>query len=122
MTRAAHLMEVRESTPKPYVFYAVLAGILVLGALLRLLYLEQYPLAVNQDELSNIYDGYAIAETGADRWGQKYPLILRGFGSMDYRPPLYAWLSAIPIKLFGASVYSGRLVSAVLGIASLVLL
>lgn len=79
-------------------------------------------MGVNQDELSNIYDGYSIAETGADRWGQKFPVILRGFGNWDYRPPMYAWLSALTIHVFGFSVASGRLVSAILGCASLVLI
>ena len=78
-------------------------------------------MGVNQDELSNIYDGYAIAQTGADRWGLHFPTILRGFGRLDYRPPMYAWLSAATIQLLGFSVSSGRLVSAVLGCASLVL-
>lgn len=99
-----------------------IALLLLIGFGLRLLYLEQYPLAVNQDELSNIYDGYSILETGADRWGQHFPVILKGFGNLDYRPPLYAWLSAATIQVFGFSVASGRLVSALLGCASLVLL
>src|SRR5262249_6344611 len=89
---------------------------------LRLFRLEEYPLPVNQDELSNIYDGYSISETGADRWGLKYPIILRGFGEYDYRPPLYAWIEAGTIKIFGFSIFSGRLPSAVLGCISLVIL
>ncbi|MBW3127747.1 glycosyltransferase family 39 protein [Hymenobacter profundi] len=96
--------------------------ILLVGFLLRFLQLENYPLSAHHDELSNIYDGYSIAETGADRWGQKYPLILRGFGTLDYRPPMYAWLSAITISLFGFSVASGRLVSVILGCFSLIIL
>jgi 4-amino-4-deoxy-L-arabinose transferase-like glycosyltransferase len=104
------------------IFYGGLLLLLLIGFGLRLFQLEQYPLGVNQDELSNIYDGYSIAETGADRWGQKFPVILRGFGSLDYRPPMYAWLSAITIQVFGFSVASGRLVSALLGCLSLVLI
>jgi 4-amino-4-deoxy-L-arabinose transferase-like glycosyltransferase len=104
------------------ILYAGLALLLAIGFGLRLFRLEQYPLGVNQDELSNIYDGYSIAQTGADRWGQHFPVILRGFGSLDYRPPLYAWLSAGTIQVFGFSVASGRLVSALLGCLSLVLI
>lgn len=88
---------------------------------LRLFQLEQYPVEINHDELSNVYDGYCIAETGADRWGEKYPLILRGFGNSDYRPPMYAWLCAGSIKLFGYSTFAGRLPSAILGCISLLL-
>ncbi|MBL7931230.1 MAG: glycosyltransferase family 39 protein, partial [Bacteroidia bacterium] len=89
---------------------------------LRLYNLEDYPLAINQDELSNIYDGYSIAETGADRWGSRYPTILRAFGDADYRPPMYAWISALSVKLFGFSVISGRLPAAIIGCLSLILL
>jgi 4-amino-4-deoxy-L-arabinose transferase-like glycosyltransferase len=104
------------------ILYSSIVVLLLIGFGLRLFHLEQYPLGVNQDELSNIYDGYSIAETGADRWGQHFPVILRGFGSLDYRPPLYAWLSAGTIQVFGFSVASGRLVSALLGCLSLPLI
>jgi len=101
------------------VFVAIL---LLVGFWLRLYALDQYPLGVHQDELSNIYDGYSISETGADRFGDKYPLQVRGFGERDYRPSLYAWLAAVPIRLSGFSVTAGRLPSAIFGFASLVLL
>ena len=107
---------------KELVFWLAISAILIFGFIIRLVNLNHYPISVNQDELSNIYDGYAIAETGADRWGEKYPMILKGFGVADYRPPMYAWLSAVTIELFGFSVSSGRLVSAILGCLSLLLL
>ena len=44
-------------------------GLLAVGAFLRFYQLDQYPLGVHQDELSNIYDGYSLAQTGADRFG-----------------------------------------------------
>jgi 4-amino-4-deoxy-L-arabinose transferase-like glycosyltransferase len=106
---------------QPFLYLAIFL-LLLIGFSLRLFHLEHFPMGVNQDELSNIYDGYSIAETGADRWGQKFPVILRGFGNWDYRPPMYAWLSALTIKAFGFSVASGRLVSAILGCGSLVLI
>lgn len=96
--------------------------LLVVGAWLRFVSLDQYPLGVHQDELSNIYDGYSIAETGADRFGSRHPAVLRAFGEDDYRPALYAWLAAATIKVFGFSVTAGRVPAAILGTASLVLL
>jgi 4-amino-4-deoxy-L-arabinose transferase-like glycosyltransferase len=89
---------------------------------LRVYHLDRYPLPIQQDELSNVYDGYAIAETGADRWGNKHPVILRAFGDSDYRPPLYAYLDAASIKVLGFSVIAGRLPAALLGFISLILL
>lgn len=92
------------------------------AVLLRVYAPEQYPLAVNQDELSNIYDGYCLSRNGTDRWGHTWPLLMKGFGGQDYRPPLMAWLIAAPSALAGFTVGGGRLVSATLGIASLLLL
>lgn len=96
--------------------------LLVVGAWLRFAKLDQYPLGVHQDELSNIYDGYSIAETGADRFGSRYPAAVRAFGENDYRPAMYPWLAAASIKAFGFSVTAGRIPAAILGTASLVLL
>ena len=116
----------RESSMRdsPHMRYRTLLPLLLLvvGAWLRFVSLDQYPLGVHQNELSNIYDGYSIAETGADRFGSYHPAVLRAFGDDDYRPAMYAWLAAVPIKLFGFSVKAGRLPAAILGTASLVFL
>ena len=63
-----------------------LAGLVLLAAVLRLMALERAPLPIYQDELSNIYDATCLAETGADRWGTRHPVLLRAFGDLDYRP------------------------------------
>lgn len=107
---------------RKYLFGFALLLILILSIVLRFYKLETYPGLINQDELSNIYDGYTIAETGADRWGLQYPIILRGFGEFDFRPPLNAWLCAASIKILGYSVFAGRLPSAILGFLSLIIL
>ncbi len=95
------------------VFIATILGFYKLGEL---------PLPVNQDELSNIYDAYALSETGADRFGHKYPIVLEAFGKSDYRPSLYAWLTVIPIKIFGLSIESGRSISVICFVLSLIFL
>jgi len=107
-----------QSISESLVLILILSGALFL----RIYRLENYPSQVHVDELSNIYDGYSISETGADRWGMKNPVILRGFGDSDYRPPLYAWLSAVSIRCLGYSIVAGRLPSVVFGVLSLILL
>ena len=97
-------------------------ALIVCGSFLRLYQLDQYPLGVHQDELSNIYDGWSIATTGADRYGDMYPGVVRAFGERDYRPALVAWLTAIPQKFTGFSIAYGRLPGAILGILSLFLI
>lgn len=96
--------------------------LLVVGAALRFAQLDQYPLGVHQDELSEIYDGYSIAETGADRFGSFHPAAVRAFGDNDYRPAMYAWLAAGSIKIFGFSIKAGRIPAAVAGTVSLMVL
>jgi 4-amino-4-deoxy-L-arabinose transferase-like glycosyltransferase len=97
----------------------LLLTLLLAGAFLRLYQLDRYPLGVHQDELSNIYDGWSIATTGADRFGDSYPGVVRAFGERDYRPALYPWLAAVTQKATGFSIVAGRLPAAILGIASL---
>jgi 4-amino-4-deoxy-L-arabinose transferase-like glycosyltransferase len=107
---------------RKYSFTISIIAILAISFFLRAYKLEKYPLPVNQDELSNVYDGYSIAETGADRWGVKHPVLLTAFGAGDDRPPLYGWICALSVKLFGFSVFSARFPSAVLGLLSLLFL
>lgn len=102
--------------------FAALFALLAVGAWLRLYHLDQYPLGVHHDELSNMYDGWSIAETGADRFGAHYPIVERNYGENDYRPAMFSWLDALTIKLSGFSINAGRLPAAILGIASLILI
>lgn len=102
--------------------YTYLLLLLAAAAFLRLYGLEQYPLTVNQDELSNAYDGYCLSRNGCDRWGERLPIAMKGFGGEDYRAPMMAYLSAVPSFFRGFTVGGARMVSALLGIASLGLL
>ncbi|MGV3586669.1 MAG: ArnT family glycosyltransferase [Adhaeribacter sp.] len=115
-------MKLSALTQKGYIFYIAVVATLMLCLFLRTYQLEEYPAESHVDELSNFYDGYSILETGADRWGLKYPTILRGFGDHDNRPPMYAWLCALSIKVFGYSTFAGRMPSAILGFFSVVLI
>ncbi len=96
--------------------------LLLAAAFLRLYKPLQYPLAINQDELSNIYDGRSIAETGKDRWDTPNPFIVRGLGDGDNRPALQAWIFAGVYKLTGFSVAAARLTNALLSLVALWLL
>ncbi|MES2796620.1 MAG: glycosyltransferase family 39 protein [Bacteroidota bacterium] len=118
-------MNHRLKTPMPPKRNIINIGVLIIiliGTFLRFYKLEEAPLPANQDELSNIYDGYSIAETGADRWGNNYPFLLRGFGDADNRPPLYSWMCAISIQIFGFSITAGRAPAGIIGVLSLLFL
>ncbi|NOS99870.1 MAG: hypothetical protein HOP29_04515 [Phycisphaerales bacterium] len=88
---------------------------IVLAGVLRLVALDRHPEPVNEDELSNIYDGWSIAETGADRAGRRWPILCRGWGPGDNRPALMAWLCAGVSAFTGFSVGGCRAVSGVVG-------
>jgi 4-amino-4-deoxy-L-arabinose transferase-like glycosyltransferase len=100
----------------------LLIALVLTGAFFRLFQLDQYPLGVHQDELSNMYDGWSIATTGHDRFGDAYPGVVRAFGERDYRPALYPWLAAVSEGIGGFSITTGRLPAAIAGIASLLFL
>jgi 4-amino-4-deoxy-L-arabinose transferase-like glycosyltransferase len=69
--------------------------LVIIAAFLRLYRLDHYPLPMHQDELSNAYDAYSIVETGADRNGVHFPIVLRAQGAVDYRPAMYAWCQSV---------------------------
>lgn len=96
--------------------------LLLTAAFLRLYKPLQYPLAINQDELSNIYDGRSIAETGKDRWNTPNPFIVRGLGDGDNRPALQAWIFVGVYKLTGFSIGAARITNALLSLLALWLL
>lgn len=101
----------------------IVAVVVILAAagFLRFAALDSYPLPIHQDELSDIYDGYSLATTGADRWGESWPIIVRGMGPGDYHPGMYAYCAALSTKLFGFSVWAGRLPAAFAGILTVLL-
>ncbi len=99
----------------------LIVAIVVVGAFLRFAALDQYPLPLHQDELSDIYDGYSLATTGADRAGEAWPIIIRGMGPGDYHPGLYVYLAALSTGIGGFSVWSGRLPAAIAGVLTVIL-
>lgn len=94
----------------------IVFAILLFASIVRVAGLDRYPLPIHQDELSDIYDGYSLATTGADRSGERWPVLIRGIGPGDYHPGAYAYLAAIPAFFAGFSVYAGRLPAAFAGI------
>lgn len=97
----------------------LLAGILILAALLRFYKLGDVPAGSHQDEISQAYNAYSILKTGADRYGQKFPILFRAFGS--YQPPLYTYISTISVLLFGNTIFAIRFLSALSGTVSVFL-
>lgn len=88
-------------------------GIFILGIFLRFYALGNIPGSLNWDEVSWGYNAYSIAQTGKDEHGVSFPLSFEAFG--DYKQPMYVYLDALSVKLFGLTPFAVRFPSALLG-------
>lgn len=84
-----------------------------IGGILRFTNLDKHPNSLNVDEVSIGYNAYSILKTGKDEYGNLMPLSFKSLG--DYKPPIYIYLTALPIAIFGLNEFSVRFVSALLG-------
>lgn len=87
--------------------------IFVLGSLIRLLGLSDYPAGLNQDEAFSGYEAYCLATTGADSFGYKNPVYLTVWGSGQ--SALNSYLIAPFVKIFGNTTLCIRLPQAIVG-------
>ena len=97
----------------------VLFLILILAAFLRFWQLGKAPPSPDWDEASLGYNAYSLMMTGKDEYGTILPLVLRSFD--DYKPGVYAYLSILPIKIFGLNVFAVRFPAALLGTLAVLL-
>lgn len=94
----------------------LMTTILILAAFLRLYRLEQVPNGLLADEAMRGYDAYSILRTGADSFGEPFPIFPRGFD--DYTPGLYVYLTVPFVALLDLSALSTRLAAAMIGIVT----
>lgn len=95
-------------------FKVVLFLIITLSFFLRFYLLDTIPAGLYEDEASQGYNAYSLLLTGKDEYGQSFPIFIRSFG--DFKSPLYTYLSMIPIFIFGPTIFSIRLISAIAGV------
>lgn len=94
--------------------------LLIIGVLLgtaffiRFWDLNNTPPGLLIDEASLGYNAYSLLKTGKDEWGSSLPLTLKSFG--DYKPAGYSYLTIPFLKVFGLSIFSVRIVSAISGV------
>lgn len=91
----------------------LLAIIILVGFLLRILWLDKYPTGFTPDEASFGYDAYSLLKTGKDQWGESWPITFRSFG--DFKLPVYTYLTLPSVALFGLTEFSTRLPGALIG-------
>ncbi|MCR4264367.1 MAG: glycosyltransferase family 39 protein, partial [Candidatus Roizmanbacteria bacterium] len=98
--------------------YIPLISIVVLAIFLRVWQLDRVPPAPSLDEVSIGWNAYSIAQTGADEYGTRLPLLLRAYD--DWRPALYVYLVVPFIQLFGLTALAVRLPSVLLSVLSVI--
>ncbi len=96
---------------KLYILF--LTAIFLLGFFLRFYQLGQIPGSLDWDEASWGYNAYSILHTGRDEYGIKMPMSFRAFG--DYKQPVYVYLDAASIAIFGLNSFAVRFPSAFFG-------
>ena len=91
----------------------LLTIIVFFAFIVRVVSLSSFPIGFTQDEAALGYDAYSLLETGKDQWGEAFPLSFRSFG--DFKMPLYTYLTAPSVHIFGLNVFAVRLPNALLG-------
>lgn len=74
------------------------------------------PPGFTADEAAFGYNAYSIAQTGKDEYGTAMPLRLKSFG--DYKLPLYSYVTAPIVRVFGLNELTTRLLT---GIAAVII-
>lgn len=95
----------------------LLWAILILGFLLRIIWIDKVPNGFTPDEASFGYDAFSILKTGKDQWGHSFPLVLESFG--DFKPPLYSYILTPFVWLFGLERWVVRLPNALFGVMAI---
>ncbi len=106
--------------PDPRKTYALLLGVCLLAAFLRLWQLGTLPPGFFVDEVATGYDAYTLLQTGADAYGRPWPLFARSLG--DYNEALYRYLAMPSVALFGNTEFAVRLPAALAGCLTIVAL
>jgi 4-amino-4-deoxy-L-arabinose transferase-like glycosyltransferase len=88
--------------------------IILVAAFLRFTQLGFNPPSLTWDEAAWGYNAYSLGVDGKDEFGKFLPITnLESFG--DFKPPLYAYLDVLPVKLLGLNEVATRFPSALFG-------
>lgn len=98
----------------------LLFSIISVALILRTFSINNIPPSLTWDEVSWGYNAWSLGLDGKDEFGKFLPTTyIESFG--DFKPPLYAYLDIIPVKIFGLTEFATRLPSALFGTASVFL-
>lgn len=87
--------------------------VILIGGFLRFYKLSEYPVQLNHDEISQLYDTASIVQTGKDIYGNRLPLAFPSTG--EFKVGHYIYISTIPYLIFGDSEETIRIAAAFFG-------
>ncbi|MBD3279568.1 MAG: hypothetical protein GF390_02545, partial [Candidatus Pacebacteria bacterium] len=94
--------------------------ILAIAFGLRFYRLGQVPTGLYWDEVAMLVDAKSLAQTGSDMHGNFWlTTMFPSYG--DYKLPVYLWLAAGAVKIFGVSEWALRLPSALAGVTTVII-
>ncbi len=97
-----------------------LLAVIFIAAFLRFYQLGSNPPSLTWDEVAWGYNAYSLGIDGKDEFGKFLPITyLESFG--DYKPPLYAYLDVLPVKILGLNEFATRFPSAFFGTLTVLL-
>src|SRR3989344_6012254 len=95
----------------------LLVLIVILGFILRFVWITRVPPSLNWDEVNHGWNAYSILKTGRDEWGKAFPIAnFRAYG--DYPLPLNLYLTIPFVATLGLNEIALRLPHALLGVLS----
>lgn len=94
--------------------------IIAIAIVLRFWQLGSIPASLNWDEVAWGYNAYTLGIDGKDEFGIFLPYkYIESYG--DFKPPVYAYLSVLPVKVFGLNEFSTRFASAFFGVLTVLI-
>lgn len=93
--------------------FFILFLITIFGGFLRFYQLDKYPVQLNHDEISQLYDTVSIVQTGKDIYGNFLPLAFPSTG--EFKVGHYIYITVLPYLLFGAREITIRIPAAFFG-------
>lgn len=100
-------------------FLGLFLFIVIIAVFLRFYSLGANPPSLTWDEASWGYNAYSLGIDGREEFGKFLPVTyLESFG--DFKPPVYAYLDIIPVKIFGLNEFATRFPSALFGVLTVI--
>lgn len=92
----------------------ILLLVILIGVVFRFYRLSDYPVQLNHDEMTQLYDAISIAQTGKDIYGNFLPFIFPSIG--DFKPPFYTYITSLFFMIFGWREITIRLPAVLFGL------